>query len=141
MDGVRWNGKSFICAVAVDDGTIMTTEDDVDDYAADFDDWVPEQQARSVTVISLMDMARPAKLKGAWSSLIGRSIDAKTLCVSHSGIAKEFEVVEGVERVIALDEGVSEEGWQEDEDWEKIPGITFLGDTETYSDVLRSNVR
>ena len=63
MDGVSWNGSSFICAQKVDDGS-PPREEDVDDHATDFDDTTVEQTTDDRMVVSLLDIARPAKPKG-----------------------------------------------------------------------------
>jgi hypothetical protein len=64
MDGVRWNGSSFICADKVDDGK-PPREEDIEDYTADFEDATTEQTiAEGRMTVSLLDIARPAKPKG-----------------------------------------------------------------------------
>jgi hypothetical protein len=58
MDGVRWNGASFLCARQVDgdelDAVYEEREDDVSES--------PDR--RTPLVISLLDIARPAKRRG-----------------------------------------------------------------------------
>lgn len=69
MDGVKWNGSSFICNGSVDGG--MTTYDVVDDWDVDFDfesDYdldVGTTKARCDRMTVLMsDIARLAKPRG-----------------------------------------------------------------------------
>jgi len=122
MDGVSWNGSSFICAQKVDDGT-PPREEDVDDHATDFDDTTREQTTDNRMVVSLLDIARPVKPKG---------------------VAKEFEIVDGVQRVIALedeDEVTEHSELGVDEEWEEIYGDSHLRERISYSAVLRGNER
>jgi hypothetical protein len=67
MDGVQWNGSSFICHAHVDD--TRTTADamnayDWDDEEPFYQDQVtPEEHRVDEMTISLLDIARPAKPK------------------------------------------------------------------------------
>lgn len=59
MDGSRWNGRTFICSREVDDGmSHFESEDHLDDEG--YHEWAPEGRL----VVSLLDIARPAKLRG-----------------------------------------------------------------------------
>jgi len=91
QDGVQWTGDSFLCAARVDG----TREDDSNIPVDVARQWCEEERRQqfslqqttpstTVTVVSLLDIARPAKRKG---------------------VHKEFEVLESaVSRVITLDD-------------------------------------
>lgn len=117
MDGVRWNGDSFLCAGRVD-GQADQYDSDLDeedsDSESDYDTRVGRERSY---VVSLMDIARPAKEKG---------------------LAKEFEVVQGVRRVIALDDN-DWDGYEDDDDggWESVPYGYGDEEKKSYSAVLR----
>lgn len=68
MDGVQWNGDSFLCAAEVDGDTppykaqALGLRDAQDEHV---DEYVKhEQGARGEFMVSLLDLARPAKRKG-----------------------------------------------------------------------------
>ncbi|KAL0945798.1 hypothetical protein HGRIS_012085 [Hohenbuehelia grisea] len=82
MDGRMWNGASFMCPLKVDDEDL--SEDD-EGGLPDWCDYEPPVETEP-HVIELLDIAREAKPKG---------------------VAKEFEVVSPLDRVIVL-----EDGWQ-----------------------------
>jgi len=59
-------------------------------------------------------------------------------------VAKEFEIVDGVQRVIALedeDEVTEHSELGVDEEWEEIYGDSHLRERISYSAVLRGNER
>lgn len=62
MDGVLWNGDSFICANKVDEPAGgNATSDFEDDSESDGEESAPR---RTDVVVTLLDIARPAKVKG-----------------------------------------------------------------------------
>jgi hypothetical protein len=64
MDGVQWNGSSFICGINVDDGTTPADED-IYDHTTDIDEARPESATdKEQMTVFLVDIARPAKPKG-----------------------------------------------------------------------------
>ncbi|KAJ7594063.1 hypothetical protein C8J56DRAFT_776282, partial [Mycena floridula] len=96
MDGQTWNGDSFVCSEAIEEmegrNPIYHMSDISDDCVSDYEDPVlPETK-----VVSLMDIARPAKRRG---------------------IEKEFEVVQNNRRVIVLEDS-EDEADDEREDWD-----------------------
>ena len=62
MDGVKWNGDSFVCAVRVDgdDG------DSDSEYKYEWDEDVVVEEKEKRVEISLMDIAKPMKAKGVF---------------------------------------------------------------------------
>ncbi|KAF9458892.1 hypothetical protein BDZ94DRAFT_64045 [Collybia nuda] len=121
MDGVRWNGSNFLCGEEVDGfdvGPIDLSNDIEYDYMVNYDDgYVPTHSTRPLTV-SILDIARPAKRKG---------------------IAKDFEIVDGVRRIIALDDDgpYEETEWLDNDEWEAIDvGGQPSADRKSYSSVL-----
>lgn len=62
MDGSSWNGSSFICSSSIDG---RATYDLVDECDMDVD-WEEQEEKlpERIPVISLLDMARPAKPRG-----------------------------------------------------------------------------
>jgi hypothetical protein len=128
MDGVQWRGASFTCPNRVDDSherpdSPYDDDDDESDFEVDFE---PSQRGvhsnqtleARVYTISLMDIAKPAKPRG---------------------IAKQFEVIDSVPRVIALDDEPEEWG----ADWEDVepdtkPSTVHNSPRQTYSAVLAS---
>lgn len=69
MDGVKWNGSSFICNGSVDGG--MTTYDVMDYWNVDFDfesdsdlDVATMSPRGDRMTVSMSDIARPAKPRG-----------------------------------------------------------------------------
>jgi len=113
-----WNSSVFTSGPDIDDGELHLHEEDVYDFKIDF---VDTSDARHHTdmKVSLVDIARPAKRKGA---------------------AKDFEVVQTVRNVIALEdefEGLGSE-WEDDE-WEQIFDESRAEEQKSYSSVLRGN--
>ncbi|KAJ7141948.1 hypothetical protein C8R43DRAFT_1131257 [Mycena crocata] len=97
MDGVQWNGDSFVCARQVDGDKVH------DEHVA----WDAEEQEDSVQVeevedrrpqthivVSLLDIARPAKRRGA---------------------AKKSQSVPTLRRMIEFDDDTVSEQWEQ---WE-----------------------
>ncbi|KAJ7925388.1 hypothetical protein B0H13DRAFT_2314602 [Mycena leptocephala] len=81
MDGVRWNGASFVCGRQVDG-------DDLDAVSEEREDDVSESpDRRTPLVMSLLDIARPAKRRG---------------------VAKKSEVLPTIRRVIELDDSIGD---------------------------------
>lgn len=69
MDGVRWNGSSFICAANVDEDVSFVSSrphiyEDEDEEEEDTGTTEPQRETR--ISISLFDIARPAKPKGEY---------------------------------------------------------------------------
>jgi hypothetical protein len=147
MDGVQWRGASFTCPNRVDDSherpdSPYDDDDDESDFEVDFE---PSQRGvhsnqtleARVYTISLMDIAKPAKPRGICSFSRYHRIP-----LSHfprSGIAKQFEVIDSVPRVIALDDEPEEWG----ADWEDVepdtkPSTVHNSPRQTYSAVLAS---
>jgi hypothetical protein len=62
MDGVKWNGSTFICVPKVDGFDQGSSDEGEDDYVDDYD-FAPSHQNRPLTV-SILDIAQPAKPKG-----------------------------------------------------------------------------
>ncbi|KAJ6575882.1 hypothetical protein B0H10DRAFT_943406 [Mycena sp. CBHHK59/15] len=104
MDGVQWNGDSFVCATEVDDGLAPSRADIIDgamevEERADSEQWKSDGERM---VVCLLDIARLAKRRGT---------------------AKRFEVLPTISRIIALeDERAMSEQWEEwegqSEQWE-----------------------
>ncbi|KAJ7778016.1 hypothetical protein DFH07DRAFT_1056340 [Mycena maculata] len=93
MDGVQWNGDSFVCARQVD-GDVSRRHDgswDAEEHVNELRDGGPCDDR---VVVSLMDIARPAKRRG---------------------VAKKFEVLPTIRRVIEVDDDAQSEQWEE---WE-----------------------
>ncbi|KAJ7127256.1 hypothetical protein C8R43DRAFT_1074931 [Mycena crocata] len=91
MDGVQWNGDSFVCARQVDgvhDENGWDAEEQEDAVYSE------EQRPEAQMVVSLLDIARPAKRRG---------------------VAKKFEVLPTVQRVIELEDDAVSEQWEQ---WE-----------------------
>ncbi|KAF8800151.1 hypothetical protein BYT27DRAFT_7263296 [Phlegmacium glaucopus] len=116
MDGTQWNGSAFISGSKVDDGELFVREEDVYDLKIDFIDTQDTRRHHTDMTISLLDIARPAKPKG---------------------VAKDFEVVQKVRNVIALDDdsfafGGLEYQW-EDDDWDQIYDDWHAEEQRSYS--------
>ncbi|KAF7375795.1 Peptide hydrolase [Mycena sanguinolenta] len=93
MDGVQWNGDSFVCARQVDGDTPNA---EVEDEGTRTEAGSDEQRPRDEPmVISLLDIARPAKRRG---------------------LAKKYQIVPRIGRVIEIEDGTQSEQW---EDWER----------------------
>lgn len=107
MDGTHWNGKTFICPAQVDaaySGTYNICDcESCLRMEAHEDYWPDEEKAPVTATISLLDIAKPAKVKG---------------------VAKEFEVIDRLPRVIALqddEDAYSTLDWDtESEAWENM---------------------
>ncbi|KAJ3967802.1 hypothetical protein EV361DRAFT_928936 [Lentinula raphanica] len=101
MDGVQWKADSFICPEHIDGPDSICGLDEA--LGESGDGSFEEDEDSSVNershIISLLDIAKPAKPKG---------------------IKKEYEVVDNLRQVIFLDEELSEQ-W---EDWEEIDKLT-----------------
>ncbi|KAF9257059.1 hypothetical protein L218DRAFT_965678 [Marasmius fiardii PR-910] len=135
MDGVQWNGDSFICPWNVDrrydgsgDDFDLGDGDDSDWEESEYPEKAPNVNGNPVTTtVSLMDIAKPMKVKG---------------------IAKDFEVVQTVRRVIVLDEDdmKSESGWEVascvESEWDQIYEDDGVSDARglplSYSDAIRA---
>ncbi|KAF9257055.1 hypothetical protein L218DRAFT_965676 [Marasmius fiardii PR-910] len=133
MDGVRWNGDSFICPWNVD-RRYDASGNDFDFGDGDDSDWeeseYPERvEANGVSqaTVLLMEIAKPMKVKG---------------------IAKNFEVLQTVQRVIVLEEEddmKSESGWEVascvESEWDQIYEDDHASDAQRlpllYSDAIR----
>lgn len=69
MDGVQWNGDSFVCARQVDGDVTRVRIHDSVDVEEQEDDLVAEHRPHDEPlVISLLDIARPAKRRGEQTS-------------------------------------------------------------------------
>ncbi|KIM36250.1 hypothetical protein M413DRAFT_449304 [Hebeloma cylindrosporum] len=108
-----------------DEGVFELRDEDVYDFKVDFDDSRDIRHYTNMTV-SLFDIARPAKGKGA---------------------AKDFEMVNKTRNVIPLDAG-DFEIWEDDVfdrelwgDWEEIYDEQRVDKRRSYSSVLRGNER
>lgn len=131
--GVEWNN-----ADEVDDG-----QDDALDVSDDEKDeaQVGEIEKKSPSggqVVDLLDMARPAKPKGeTFSIMSGALLHDDLTTVHYIGIAKEFEVVQGSPRVIALPDEPRVPAIK-DEDWENVDSED-MNQRRSYSAVVREN--
>ncbi|KAJ7093513.1 hypothetical protein C8R44DRAFT_890733 [Mycena epipterygia] len=95
MDGVQWNGDSFVCARQVDGD--VTRPLDVGAWDAEDQENTPGSEERGPQermVVSLLDIARPAKRRG---------------------VAKKYEVLPTIRRVIELEDDAGSEQWEQ---WE-----------------------
>jgi hypothetical protein len=129
--GVEWNN-----ADEVDDG-----RDDALDVSDDEKDGTKagEIEKRSPSggqVVDLLDMARPAKPKGKVFCIMGVILHY-LIIIHHAGIAKEFEVVQGSPRVIALPDEPRVPAIK-DEDWENIDS-EHMDQPKSYSAVVRDD--
>ncbi|KAF8888240.1 hypothetical protein BD779DRAFT_1470288 [Infundibulicybe gibba] len=102
----------------VDDGNEIDSDFESDDDSKYYVAAVEERPLP--TLPSLLDIARTAKAKG---------------------IAREFEIVEGVRRIIALDDEEDRDMWDsngsEDDDWEEIIN-EHTAERRSYSMAIRS---
>ncbi|KAF8652867.1 hypothetical protein AX16_004116 [Volvariella volvacea WC 439] len=139
MDGVQWNGQSFVSPRQVNgDVDDLEHDEELERYLYKRDssraeskmpDYLPREEEASRHVISLWDIAKPAKPRGS---------------------NKDYEVVRGVRQVIALDDDNESfafgseldyvEDWDED-DWESL--FNEVGDApqvrrELYSNIART---
>ncbi|KAL0569584.1 hypothetical protein V5O48_012372 [Marasmius crinis-equi] len=135
MDGVRWNGGSFVCPTRVNGDDEFWEDEEY--YRIMYDDyWTFEYPAeeeegtavRETQEVSLMDIAKPMKVKG---------------------IAREFEIVPTVQRVIPLEDDAKSENWEvmscADSEWEEMYEDGSRSDSNSgnsargaYSDALRT---
>jgi len=119
--GRKWANSAFISNV--DDGELFIRDEDVYDYKIDFnlidsyDTLTSNTTHHTDMKVSLLDIARPAKRKGA---------------------AKDFEVVQKLRNVIVLEDNGLEYQWEDDE-WEHIYDEEFVEEQRSYSSVLRGN--
>ncbi|KAJ4473161.1 hypothetical protein J3R30DRAFT_3515299 [Lentinula aciculospora] len=120
MDGVQWKSNSFICPEHVDGSEPYDDETYEVEKGHSEEDLTNDERRESserLHIISLLDIARPAKSKGP---------------------AKEYEIVKSVRQVIFLDDEPSYLG----EEWEDIQ--EFNDDARetqqqlTYAAVLQS---
>jgi len=116
--GMQWNSSAFISGSDVDDGELFIRDEDVYDFRIDFN-LIDSYDTSNTThhsdmMVSLLDIARPAKQKGA---------------------AKDFEVVQKLRNVIVLEDSGLEYQWDDDE-WEHIYDER-LAEERSYSSVLR----
>jgi len=140
MDGMQWNGSTFITGSKIDDGELCVREEDVYDLKIDFMDTHDTRHHTDMT-ISLLDIARPAKPKGDIPPPYTRSlIQNGSTIILKSGDAKHFEVVQKVRNVIALEDDLEGLEYQsEDDEWEQIYDEQRAEEPRTYSSVLRGN--
>jgi len=129
MDGMRWNGDSFICVANVDGDNAPQLEDEVLQdarHALAGAERTPANK-RPAVLASLLDIAKPAKAKG---------------------VAKQFEVVDAVSKIIALDDDDAQtECWEldieRDEEWEDLyeseEEESDGSDRQTYAAALRKH--
>jgi len=108
----------------VDEGDLFIRNedhDDVHDFKTDFnliDSYdTSDTTHHTVMKVSLLDIARPAKQRGA---------------------AKDFEVVQKLRNVIVLEDNGLEYQWEDDE-WEHIYDERLAEEQRSYSSVLRGN--
>ncbi|KAF7333743.1 Peptide hydrolase [Mycena venus] len=94
MDGVQWNGDSFVCARQVD-GDEPRAIDPVVEDGEDDNEALPRSHSEPM-VVSLLDIARVRPVK-------------------RRGVAKKYEMLPTIRRVIELDDGTASEQWEE---WE-----------------------
>ncbi|KAJ7466447.1 hypothetical protein FB451DRAFT_1260889 [Mycena latifolia] len=148
MDGVQWNGDSFVCAQQID-GNVARPHEAMTWDAEDAEGTTGPQE-RGAMVVSLLDIARPAKRRG---------------------VAKKYEVLPTIQRVMELeDDAVSEqwEQWEEEseawdvqseqwesqseqweipirdygaDEWDELYGEKFGGAGRSYSEALRGDQR
>jgi hypothetical protein len=111
--GMQWNSSDFINNV--EDGDFFIHEEDVFEFRLADDTF--ETPHHTDMKVSLLDIARPAKQKGA---------------------AKDFEVVQKVRNVIALEDNDLEYQWEDDE-WELIYDERHAEEKRSYSSTLRGN--
>jgi hypothetical protein len=88
MDGVQWNGDQFICTYDVDghylDSDVESAADDDELYEGDTNGLHGSDRARQPgPVVSLLDIARPAKQKGEAESKVCR-VDATKRSVTRN---------------------------------------------------------
>lgn len=85
MDGVRWNGRSFICARKVDgEGALAAGPHEEADERADTPcEAAWERRGGGALLASLLDIAKPAKTKGRPSFLL--FVDRGTLLIRALG--------------------------------------------------------
>ena len=130
--GVEWNNVDEI-----DDGrdeALDVSDDERDGAKAN----EIEKSPSGGRIVDLLDMARPAKPKGIKSFAISNCAILHDLTTMHyTGLAKEFEVVQGSPRVIALPDEPRVPAIK-DEDWESIDS-EVTEQRRSYSAVVRDN--
>ncbi|KAK1223534.1 hypothetical protein PQX77_013582 [Marasmius sp. AFHP31] len=130
MDGVKWNGDSFVCATRVDGDDHDSDSERYSDsgYDSELDVQDEKRPVRETFEISLLDIAKPMKAKG---------------------VAKEFEIVQTVQRVIALEDDAKSDAWDlascAESDWDEVYDEDLLEAPEkphqTYSDASKAKLR
>ncbi|KAF7979751.1 hypothetical protein HWV62_41136 [Athelia sp. TMB] len=127
MDGVTWNGSSFICNKHIEDGLVPwdlseTSYADREDYGISECemDHADSPVVRPMTII-LSDIARPAKQRG---------------------VARDFEFVDSLQRVIVEDDFEEDFDYSPaDEDWELYDEEWALPTNKSYSAIVRGHDR
>ncbi|KAJ7037670.1 hypothetical protein C8F04DRAFT_1092001 [Mycena alexandri] len=150
MDGVQWNGDSFVCARQVDGDGFRPSEAgtwDQEEHDTSADDRRPPTEP---IVVSLLDIARPAKRRG---------------------VAKKYVVLPTIRRVMDLEDDTQSEQWEQweagsdawdvqseqwetqseqweipggdygAEEWEELYGEKSEQATRSYSSALRADER
>lgn len=137
MDGAQWKGGQFICGRQIDDGDLVdhADADALESHQESHQEVVEEKQRTIELNVTIMDIARPAKVKGTFFFLLTPKIN-KMFC--FSGVAKEYDIIESVRKVIALEENEREVDLWEDEtdDWEELYDEE-INQRKSYSDILR----
>ena len=158
MDGLTWQGSSFICPQKIDGPTLGGWDTD-SGYDTEYNDRPrtpdfrvsPGPRGRAVPVIhSLLDIARPAKGRGIQRSRSCYFVWADSMTI---GVGREFAMIRGLRGVIALEDNHDDDGsaddyelWSEDDlqqwleededDWEEL----YIEEHEkprTYAAVLK----
>lgn len=91
------------------------------------------EQEKKTMMIDLMAIAKPAKVKGAASS-VTRQGSSPEILSSRKGVAREFEVVKRVKDVIVLEDQDTDVDFDE---WETINYAEGNTEKRTYSAALR----
>jgi len=107
-----WKCDAYLSGSNVDDGELFVREEDVYDFKIDFVDTTDTHRHHTDMKVSLIDIARPAK---------------------KNGVGKDFEVIQKVRNVIALEDDQWE--WEADE-WERIYEQDAT-EKRSYSSVLK----
>lgn len=127
-DGFLWNADSFICPASVDGfrcdvrdtGVVTAPYDDAEDARA-VESGAETDLLSPPHEVALMDIARHAKPKGPYWRM--RIVHIRTPANNLGlGVAKDFEMLDALRRVIVLDEDafVDRPDDDEDSDWEDI---------------------
>jgi hypothetical protein len=129
--GVEWNNADDL-----DDGRDDALElSDEEKEIAKAGEWVQKKSPSGGQVIDLLDIARPAKPKGGVSLWLYGRLYWFWL---YAGIGKEFEVVQGSPRVVALPDDLLVPAVKE-EDWQDICPDDVVGTRKSYSAAVRDN--